>query len=41
MASKFTKKRQKAFSTLKSETIKAGFSNIDMWVDMGNYSMNR
>lgn len=41
MASKFTKKRQKAFSTLKSPTIKAGFSNINLWVDMGNYAMNR
>lgn len=41
MASKFTKKRQKAFLTLKSPTIKAGFSNIDKWVDMGNFAMNR
>jgi len=41
MASKFTKTRQKAFATLKSPTIKAGFSNIDLWVDMGNFAMNR
>jgi len=41
MASKFTKKRQKAFSTLKSPTINVGFSNIDSWVDMGNFAMNR
>ncbi len=41
MATKFTKKRQKAFSTLKSPTIKAGFSNINLWVDMGNFAMNR
>jgi RecA/RadA recombinase len=41
MASKFTKQRQKAFSTLKSPTINVGFSNIDAWVDMGNFSMNR
>ena len=41
MASKFSKKRQKAFATIKSPTIKVGFSNIDTWVDMGNYAMNR
>ena len=41
MASKFTKKRQKAFSTIKSPTINVGFSSIDSWVDMGNYAMNR
>lgn len=41
MASKFTKKRQKAFSTLKSPTIHVGFSKIDAWVDMGNFAMNR
>jgi RecA/RadA recombinase len=41
MASKFTKKRQKVFSTFKSPTINVGFSNIDKWVDMGNFAMNR
>jgi len=41
MASKFTKKRQKAFSTFKSPTINVGFSSIDKWVDMGNFAMNR
>ncbi len=41
MASKFTKKRQKVFSTLKSPTINVGFSSIDKWVDMGNFAMNR
>ena len=41
MASKFTKKRQKAFSTFSSPTINVGFSSIDKWVDMGNYAMNR
>ena len=41
MASKFTKKRQKAFATVKSPTIKVGFSSIDKWVNMGNFAMNR
>ena len=41
MASKFTKKRQRAFATIKSPTINVGFSNIDLWVDMGNFAMNR
>ena len=41
MVSKFTKRRQKVFETIKSPTINVGFSNIDLWVDMGNYAMNR
>ena len=41
MSSKFKKARQKAFKAFKSPTIKIGFSNIDTWVDMGNFAMNR
>lgn len=41
MASKFHKARQKAFATSKSPTVNVGFSNINTWVDMGNYAMNR
>ncbi len=41
MASKFTQKRKKAFATIKSPTVKVGFSNINKWVDMGNFAMNR
>ena len=42
MASKFRKKLNTAFNTYKkSPTMKVGFSSIDLWVDMGNYAMNR
>lgn len=40
--SKFSKATSKVFKTLsKSSTINVGFSNIDKWVDLGNYAMNR
>ena len=41
MASKFKKARQKALGTIKSATVKVGFSDIDTWIDMGNFAMNR
>jgi RecA/RadA recombinase len=41
MASNYRKNRSKVFQTLKSDTINVGFSNIDTWVDMGNFAMNR
>ena len=41
MSSKFKKARAKVFTTIKSPTIKVGFSSIDKWVNMGNYAMNR
>jgi RecA/RadA recombinase len=41
MASNYRKARQKALATIKSPTINVGFSDIDEWVDMGNFAMNR
>lgn len=37
----FAARMNKTLTTIKSPTFKMGFSNIDLWLDMGNYAMNR
>lgn len=39
--SSFADRAAKVFSTMGSDTLHVGFSNIDLWVGMGNYALNR
>ncbi len=39
--SKFASGLDKAFKTIKSPTFAVGFSNVNIWANLGNYALNR